>query len=173
MAKESFEKSEVTENLSREKIAKAVKTARKESKSKADYDSISVCDMMKSNTSEVIRKMQAQIPIQMQLFSDLYVKYLHSLDDIYGTCYMAEKEFFDKIPIDKETLKIWDNYWKAWTQFLLLQIDASTEFTKAYVEIRKSTIDTYDKYMHLWMESYAKSLSQLNAFMDRYNRGTK
>ena len=173
MAKASFKKNEITENISRDKIAKAIKTAMKESESKADQDSISVCDMMKSNTSEVIRKMQAQIPIQMELFSDLYMKYLHSQDDLYGTCYMAEKEFFDKMPIDKETLQIWDNYWKSWTQFLLLQIDASTEFTKAYVEIRKSTIDTYDKYMHLWMESYARSLSQFNTFMDTYNRGTK
>ncbi|MGI9567755.1 MAG: hypothetical protein ACR2LL_12185 [Nitrosopumilus sp.] len=26
---------------------------------------------------------------------DLYTAYLHMIDDIFGTCYIAEKEFFD------------------------------------------------------------------------------
>lgn len=173
MAKESFEKSEVTKNLSKEKIAKAIKSARKESELKTDKNSISVCDIMKSDTSKVIKKMESQIPIYMQLFSDLYMKYLHSLDDLYGTCYMSEKEFFDKLPLDKGALQVWDGYLKTWTQFVLSQIDMSTNFIRSYVEVRKSAIESYDRYMHLWMESYAQYLSQFNSFMNRYTRETK
>lgn len=172
MAKESFEKTKIT-GLSKEKIAKAIKAAHKESESKTDQDSISVCDIMKSNTSQVIKKMQSQVPIYMELFSDLYTKNLHMLDDLYGTCYMSEKEFFDKLPIDKGLVEVWDSYMKAWTQFALLQIDASTSFVRAYVEARKLAIDSYDNYMHLWMNSYAKSLSQFNSFMDKSARETK
>lgn len=173
MAKESFEKSKITKNLSKEKIAKAIKSARKESELEIDKNSISVCDIMKNNTSKVIKKMESQVPIYMQLFSDLYMKYLHSLDDLYGTCYMSEKEFFDKVPIDKGALEVCDGYLKAWTQLVLSQIDMSTNFMRAYVEVRKSTVDSYDNYMHLWMESYAKYLSEFNSFMNRYTNETK
>ena len=172
MARESLEKSEIMKNLSKEKIAKAVKTARKEAESK-DKDTISVCDIMKTNTSEVIKKMQSQMLLRMELLSDLYMKYLHSLDDLYGTCYIAEKEFFDKLPIDKDTLEMWDSYWKTWKQLLFLRMDAASEFERGYVRVRKSTIDSYDNYMHLWMESYAKSLAQINTIMDKYNPKTK
>ncbi len=173
MAKESFEKSKITEDLSKEKIVKAIKAARIESESKTDQNSISVCNIMKNNTSQVIKKMQSQIPTYMELFSDLYMKNLHSLDDLYGTCYMSEKEFFDKMPIDKGFLEVWDGYMKAWTQLALLQIETSTNFVRAYVEARKLAIDSYDNYMHLWMDSYAKSLSQFNSFMDKSTRTTK
>lgn len=173
MAKESFKKSKITEELSKETIVKAIKAARIESESKTDQNSISVCDIMKNSTSQVIKKMQSQIPTYMELFSDLYMKNLHSLDDLYGTCYMAEKEFFDKMPIDKGSLEVWDGYMKAWTQFALLQIETSTNFVRAYVEARKLAIDSYDNYMHLWMDSYAKALSQFNSFMDKSTRTTK
>jgi hypothetical protein len=172
MAKESLEKNETIENLSKEKIARAVKVAKKEAESK-EKDTISICDVMKTNTSDVIKKMQSQMLLRMELLSDLYMKYLHSLDDLYGTCYIAEKEFFDKLPIDKDTLQRWDNYWKTWKQLLFLQMDAASEFEKGYVKVRKSTIDSYDNYMHLWMDSYAKSLAQLNTFMDKHNRKTQ
>jgi len=39
-------------------------------------DKISVCDVMKSKTSSVIRKMESQIPSYMQEYSDLYTEYL-------------------------------------------------------------------------------------------------
>jgi hypothetical protein len=172
MAEESFEKSKITE-LSKEKLAKAIKTAHKESESKTDQSSLSVCDIMKSNTSQVIQKMQAQIPVYMELFSDLYTKNLHMLDDLYGTCYMSEKEFFDKMPLDKGLVEIWDDYMKAWTQLALLQIETSTNFVKSYVEARKLAIDSYDKYMHMWMDTYAKFLSQFNSFMDKSTGKTK
>ena len=183
MARESLEKSGIIENLSKEKIANAVKTARKEAaqkysliiakESKANKDTISVCDIMKTNTSEVIKKMQSQMLLRMELLSDLYMKYLHSLDDLYGTCYIAEKEFFDKLPIDKDTLEMWDSYWKTWKQLLFLRMDAASEFERGYVKVRKSTVDSYDSYMHLWMQSYAKSLAQINTFMNKYNPKTK
>lgn len=34
-----------------------------------------------------------------QNYSDLYTAYLHMFDDIFGTCYIVEKEFFDKLNI--------------------------------------------------------------------------
>ncbi len=73
-----------------------------------------MCGVMKSKTSSVIRKMESQIPSYVQEYSDLYAEYLHTIDDLFGTCYISEKEFFDKLNIDQKTLKAFDNLSSFW-----------------------------------------------------------
>ncbi len=124
---------------------------------------ISVCDVMKNNTSSVIKKLESQIPSYVQENSDLYTEYLHMYDDLFGTCYISEKEFFDKLGFDQETLKTFDNYSKTLTNFYSSQIDMSTNYLRAYVKMRISAIKSYDNYLHVMMDSYAKNLSQFNS----------
>ena len=123
-----------------------------------NQDKISACDIMKDNTSNVIKKMESQIPSYVQEYSDLYTEYLHMFDDLFGTCYISEKEFFDKLGFDQETLKTFDNYSKTLTNFYSSQIDMSTNYLRAYVKIRISAIKSYDQYIHAMMDSYAKTL---------------
>jgi len=118
---------------------------------------------MKDNTSKRIKKLESQIPSYFQEYSDLYTEYLHMFDDLFGTCYISEKEFFDKLGFDQETLKTFDNYSKTLTNFYSSQIDMSTNFLRDYVKMRISAIKSYDRYLHLMMDSYAKTLSQFNS----------
>ncbi len=128
-----------------------------------EQDKISVCDVMKSKTSSVIRKMESQIPSYVQEYSDLYAEYLHTIDDdLFGTCYLSEKEFFDKLNIDQKTLKAFDNLSDFWEKIATLQIETSTNFMKTNNQMRISAIKSYDKYVHTMMDSYAKMLSQYN-----------
>ena len=57
-----------------------------ESKPDKQEEKLSICDIMKEDTSEVIKKMESQMPSQFQNYSDVYTEYLHMLDDIFGTC---------------------------------------------------------------------------------------
>ncbi|MFQ5573015.1 MAG: hypothetical protein ACE5EJ_02065 [Nitrosopumilaceae archaeon] len=134
--------------------------ATEENSSKVD---VSVCDIMKGNTSEIIKKMESQIPTYFQMHSDVYTEYLHSMDDLFGTCFIAEKEFFDKLNLDQHTLKLFDSYWKNLTKMYSFQIDLSTDFLRTYSQVRISAIKLFDDYMHAMMESYAKMLSQYNS----------
>ncbi len=127
----------------------------------------SVCDLMKDNTSSVIKKMESQIPSYVQEYSDLYAEYLHTIDDLFGTCYLSEKEFFDKLNIDQKTLKEFDNLSGFWEKIATSQIETSTNFMRAYVQMRISAIKSYDKYVHTMMDSYAKMLSQYNFVFKR------
>ena len=43
---------------------------------------ISVCDIMKGSTSEIIKKFEYQIPSLVQNYSNLYTAYLHLFDNI-------------------------------------------------------------------------------------------
>ena len=121
---------------------------------------ISICDIMKNNTSEVIKKLEMQIPSSVQQYSDLYTAYLHTVDDIFGTCYIAEKKLYDKLNLDQGVLREFQEFSNALTKAYLNQIEISAKYADAYVQTRKSTLKVYDNFMHIMMDSYAKTLSQ-------------
>jgi len=127
---------------------------------------VSVCDIMKNNTSEVIRKLESQAPLLTQKYSDLYVTYLHTIDDIFATCYISEKEFFDKLNLDQGILKQVEKFSSALTGIYLNQIELSSKYLEGYIQMRLSALKTYDSFMHKMMDSYAKTLSQFNKSID-------
>jgi len=138
-----------------------------ESDKEIEKNKTSVCDVMKTNTSKVIKKMESQIPSLVQQYSDLYAAYLHSFDDIFGTCYIAEKEFFDKLGIDKKTLKTFENFSETMANLNSSQIDSYTSFLRAYVKMRISAIESFDRYIHVMMDSYSKVLTQVNSEIEK------
>jgi hypothetical protein len=156
MASETLTKTVRESTLEKNSASKSIQRSNNQNK-------ISACDVMKDNTSKVIKKMESQIPSYVQEYSDLYAEYLHTFDDLFGTCYISEKQFFDNLGFDQETLKTFDNYSKTLTNFYSSQIDMSTNYLKAYVKMRISAIKSYDRYLHVMMDSYAKSLSQFNS----------
>lgn len=162
MTKETTEKIISVENMTKEKMAETIKTAKRETESSEKKD-ISICDVMKNNTSEIIQKLESQIPTYTQLYSDIYTKYLHMMDDFYSTCYVSEKEFFDKLGMDQKALGLFDTYWKSITDLTLNQIGLATNFAKMYVQFRLSALDSYDKAIHLMMDSYAEAWTQFNS----------
>ena len=122
----------------------------------------SICDIMKGNTSAIIQKMESQIPVNFQIYSDMYKEYLHMIDDLFGTCYLSEKEFFDKMNIDDRTLKIMDSYGKTYTEIYNSQIENYSSFLKWYSKMRTSGMRSYDKFAHVMMDSYAKMISDFS-----------
>jgi hypothetical protein len=66
---------------------------------------LSFCDILKTDTSEIIKKLESQAPSIFQNYSNLYTEYLHMFDDLFGTCYISEKEFFDNLNINPKTLQ--------------------------------------------------------------------
>ena len=134
-----------------------------EKKDSPEIDSkFSLCDIMKNNTSTIIKKAEFQIPSYAQLYSDLYTEYLYSMDDLYGTCYISEKEFFDNLGIDQNILKILDNYFRSMTGVYSSQMDISTIILRSYVQMGISAIKSYDSFFHAMMDSYAKMLSHFS-----------
>ena len=138
----------------------------KKSSKKSPQTKISVCDVMKSSTSSIVKKMEFQVPAYLQQYTDLYTAYLHSFDQIFGTCYIAEKELFDKLEIDQNTLKSFESLSKTFGDVISSQIDTSTQFLNTYVRMRISTIDSFDRYAQVMMRVYANMLSQFNSTLE-------
>ena len=132
------------------------------SKPNKQEEKLSICDIMKEDTSEVIKKMESKMPSLFQNYSDLYTEYLHMFDDIFGTCYIAEKEYFDKLNIDQGTLRQIKANSELMKNSYVENIDMAAKFFDEYVKMRISAIQSFDNYVHVMMESYAKMFSQFN-----------
>lgn len=123
---------------------------------------LSICDIMKDDTSEMIKKLESQMPSLFQNYSNLYMEYLHMFDDLFGTCYIAEKGFFDKLNIDQGILKQIKKNSEVVKKNYLENMDMAAKFFDEYVKMRISAIKSFDNYTHVMMESYTKMLSQFN-----------
>ena len=138
----------------------------KESKQKTEK--ISVCELMKENTSKIIQKLESQTPSYFQQYTDLYSAYLHTIDDVYGTCYISEKEFFDKLNIDQVVLRAYQNYSNSVTESILQQIEMFSKIREQNIQMQISSIQAYDNFMHSMMDSYAKYLGQFNKYSNGF-----
>ncbi|HUU48510.1 MAG TPA: hypothetical protein VMW55_07000 [Nitrosopumilaceae archaeon] len=130
--------------------------------SKTTLEKISVCDIMKTNTSKVIQKLESQIPSQFQQYSDLYTSYLHTIDDVYGACYISEKEFFDNLNLDQGILKSIQDYSQTMTDAYMDQIALYAKYRQDVVQMQNSSLKVYDNFLHTLMDAYSKTLSQFN-----------
>jgi len=133
-----------------------------ESKSNKQEGTLSICDIMKENTSEIIKNMESKMPSLFQTYSNLYTEYLHMFDDGFRTCYMAEKEFFDKLNIDQGILRQIKESSESMRKNCIENIDMTAKFFDEYVTMRISAIKSFDNYAHVMMESYAKMFSQFS-----------
>jgi len=125
-------------------------------------EELSICDIMKEDTSEVIKKMESKMPSLFQNYSDLYTEYLHMFDDVFGTCYIAEKEYFDKLDIDQGILQQIKTNSESIKNNYIENIDMEAKLFDEYVKMRVFAMQSFDNYVHVMMESYAKMLSQFN-----------
>jgi len=126
---------------------------------------VSVCDIMKGNTSEIIRKFESQIPSVIQNYSNLYTAYLHVCDDLYGTCYIHEKVFFDKLNIDQTLLKQLKDNSDLLKNRYIENIEITAKFFDEQVKMRISALESFENFAHTVMDSYAKTLWQFNKLM--------
>jgi len=128
-------------------------------------EKLSICDIMKEDTSEIIKKMESYMPSMFQNYSDLYTAYLHMFDDLFGTCYIAEKEFFDKLNIDQGILRQIKENSETVRGYYSDNIDMAQKSLDEYVKMRIDAIKSFDRHVHTMMEAYSKMLSQFSKSM--------
>ena len=136
--------------------------AKKNYKRPQAEENLSFCDIMKEDTSEVIKKLESNMPSMFQNYSDMYAKYLHAIDDIFGTCYIAEKEFFDKLNIDQAILEQIKKNSELIKRNYIENIEITTKLVDEQIKMGMKAIESFDNYSHVMMESYAKILASFN-----------
>lgn len=123
---------------------------------------ISVCDLMKNDSAQVVKKLESTVPVFIQNYSDLFSEFLKMYENMFATCYIAERNFFDKLNIDQQMLhQIKDSSEQVKNQ-TLTGIDVGTRLFDISTKMRISSIHAYDNYIQTMMESYANMLATFN-----------
>lgn len=135
------------------------KIQHRQTKSTTEKPQLSFCDIMHDGAAEIIAKLQSLLPINMELYSDLYMECLNSYQDLFGTCYIAEKEIEDTIGIDQNLLEHFDAIAKTYSKMIMAQIDMSSNIQKVYLQSGISAVKTSDEYIRLMLDSYSRMVS--------------
>lgn len=123
-----------------------------------DVNPLSVCDVMRDNTNQVIMKIESLLPTYIESFADLQSEGLRIARDFFGTCYIAEKELLDSIGVDQKAIETFDKYAKAIAKTTIFEIDMINSFQKTFAENIMSTMKSYDDCVKIMLSSYSKML---------------
>ncbi len=128
---------------------------------------LSVCDILRDNTNEIIMKIESLLPSHIEFFTNVQSEYLRISRDFFGTCYIAEKELLDKIGVDQKAISEFDRYLKILSQYAIAEIDMVNNWQKIFVDGTISTMKVYDDYVKLTLTSYAKSLEHISSMIPK------
>lgn len=120
---------------------------------------ISVCDVMHANANTMIEKLESLLPLNMQMYSDFYAEYLHSMQDLFGACYIAENEILSRMGISQSTLRVFGDYAKSLTQSAISQIEMANNIQKTLLQNQISAVKVSDQYIHLMLDRYSRMLA--------------
>lgn len=128
---------------------------------------MSVCDVMRDNTNEVIMKIEGLLPSYIESVTDLQSEGLRITRDFFGTCYIAEKELLDKIGVDQKAIESFDKFLKIITKTTVSEIDMLNNFQRTWTENIMSSMKSYDDYVKVMLSSYAKMLEYTCAMIPK------
>jgi len=120
----------------------------------------SVSQILKNNTHEITKKLETQLPYKMQQFSELYSAYLHSINNAFDSCNICEKEWIEKLGVDKGIIKAFGEYSKSHTDMVLQQMDYYAQFRKYAVDTQLSAVKSWDNFMTTMIEYNTKMFDQ-------------
>lgn len=128
---------------------------------------LSVCDVMRDNTNQIIMKFESLLPSFIESFANIQEEYLRIARDFFGTCYISEKKLLDKMGIDHKAIESFDKYLKVLTKYTILDIDMANNFQKTFVTNTIAAMKTYDGYVKLMLSEYAKMLEYTSAIIPK------
>jgi len=131
---------------------------KKETVENTEIDSVS--QILKNNTHEITKKLESQLPLKMQQFSELYTAYLHSMNNTFDSCITCEKELFVQIGVDKRIVKAFGEYTKIHTDYMLQQMDYYAQFKKYSTDVQLSAVKSWDELMTSMMKYNLKMFDQ-------------
>jgi len=131
--------------VKKETVENSNQIENKETVENIEIDSVS--QILKNNTHEITKKLESQLPLKVQQFSELYSAYLHSINNTFDSCITCEKELFEKLGMDKGIIKVFGEYTKTCTDTMLQQMDQYAQFRKYATDTQLSVVKSWDDFM--------------------------
>ena len=131
-----------------------------ETESQSLSSSSSVSEVMEKHTMEILKKLETRIPLQIKSYSDFYREYMKLVEEIYDIDYALENKVFGNFGMDEKSIKVLDGCLEIGSKFFTSQIDMSNEFFKGYLNMRLSTMESYNKFLKDFSENLENSNSK-------------
>ncbi|WP_052347744.1 hypothetical protein [Candidatus Nitrosotenuis chungbukensis] len=122
----------------------------------------SVCDIWKESVHKIITKTEYQTPIYLQAYSMMHSEFLHSIDNLFGTCYIWQKRYFDRMGIDQRVIDAYGELCEKSTSGVMEWMDAYANYKKFQADLAIDYMKIGNNYLHWWIDMYGKTVSFWN-----------
>ncbi|QLH09321.1 hypothetical protein [Candidatus Nitrosotenuis sp. DW1] len=122
----------------------------------------SVCDIWKESVHKIITKTEYQTPIYLQAYSLMHSEFLHSIDNLFGTCYIWQKRYFDRMGIDKKVINAYGELCEKSTDSIMEWMDAYANYKKLQSDVAIDYMKTGNNYLRWWTDMCGKMMSFWN-----------
>ena len=116
----------------------------------------SVSQITKDSIHKITAKLESQLPVKTQQFSEIYTAYLHAMNNTFDSCITCEKELMDKLGVDKAVLQAFVEFSKSQTNSVLQQTDFYAQWRKYSNDMQLSAIKSWDTFMQTMMDANLK-----------------
>jgi hypothetical protein len=119
----------------------------------------SVCDIWKDNVHKIITKIEYQTPIYLQAYTQVHSEFLHCVDNLFGTCYIWQKQYFDKLGIDQKIVNAYGKLYQSWTNEAIQSMDVYANYKKFQADVIVDAMKIGNNYLHWWIDTFGKTVS--------------
>lgn len=121
---------------------------------------LSICDIWKDSVHKIITKAEFQTPLYLQTYTQVHTEFLHSIDNLFGTCYLWQKQYFDRLEIDKGTMGSYAKFYDDLTEYTTKLMDAWAQSQKQQADMMIQAINAANGYARQYMDLCAKAVSE-------------
>lgn len=119
----------------------------------------SVCDIWKDSVHKVITKMEYQTPIYLQAYSQMHSEFLHSVDNAFGTCYIWQKRYFDRMGFDQRVVNAYEKLCDSGTNNVLAWMDMYANYKKIQADVSIDYMKIGNNCIRWWADMFGKTMS--------------
>lgn len=119
----------------------------------------SVCDIWKDSVHKVITKMEYQTPIYLQAYSQMHSEFLHSVDNSFGTCYIWQKRYFDKMGFDQKAINAYEKLCNGVTSNVTEWMDVYADYKRFESDLAIQYMKIGNNYLKWWTDMFGKTMS--------------
>ncbi len=117
---------------------------------------VSICDIWKDCTHKFIRKAEQKTPVYIQTYTQIHSEFLHCIDNIFGSCYLWQKQYFDKLGIQKSTIVEYGKFCNFLLSETTSQMDDYAKFSQLQSNYVVNGMESCNNYIRQGLDWYAK-----------------
>ncbi len=124
----------------------------------------SVCDIWKDCVTKSIRKLESQTPVYLQTYLQVHNEYLHGIDNLFGTCYLWQRQYFDRLAIGKSTVNEYGKFCQVVMDEIGNWMDSALNIRKLRSDMLIELMKTSNQMIQQGIDWHAKWMTSLNSF---------